>query len=187
MNVPGTGHHPIREAILSSLDEATERVDIVNPYIANPGVIHRFLTAAQQGVAVRVVVPAEPRPPYPLAAFRAWYPQLLDAGVTILRHPGMAHAKVYRFDDRLLVGSCNLDNQSLYRNDELDLRFEGARGARSGRAVLRGARRGLDARHRVRAPPQPRVGAPDGEVLADPVAVVAGAGTPGEARVDAIA
>ena len=60
-----------------------------------------------------------------MAAFRAWIPRLLEAGVTIVRHPGMAHAKVYRFDDRLLVGSCNLDDQSLFRNDELDLRFEG--------------------------------------------------------------
>jgi cardiolipin synthase len=125
MNVPGTGHHPIREAILSSLDEARERIDIVNPYIATPAVIRRFVDAARRGVAVRVVVPAEPRPALPLAAFRSWYPELLDAGVTILRHPGMAHAKVYRFDDRLLVGSCNLDHQSLYRNDELDLRFDG--------------------------------------------------------------
>jgi cardiolipin synthase len=126
MNVPGTGHHPIREAILTSLDDARERIDIVNPYIATPAVIRRFVEAARRGVAVRVVVPAEPRPTYPLAAFRAWYPELLDAGVTILRHPGMAHAKVYRFDDRLLVGSCNLDHQSLFRNDELDLRFEGS-------------------------------------------------------------
>jgi cardiolipin synthase len=125
MNVPGTGHHPIREAILESLESATEIVDIVNPYIANSRVIRLFGEASRRGVRVRVVVPADPRPPYPLAAFRAWYPELLDAGVTILRHPGMAHAKVYRFDDRLLVGSCNLDDQSLFRNDELDLSFVG--------------------------------------------------------------
>jgi cardiolipin synthase len=125
MNVPGTGHHPIREAILASLDEASEVVDIVNPYIANAAVIRRFAAAARRGVRVRVIVPEDPRPPFPMAAFRAWYPRLRDAGVTILTHPGMAHAKVYRFDDRLLVGSCNLDHQSLYRNDELDLRFEG--------------------------------------------------------------
>ena len=125
MNVPGTGHHPIRDAILSSLEGAHDAVDIVNPYIANPKVIRGFAAAARRGARVRVVVPAEPRPPMPLAAFRHWYPELLDAGVTIVRHPGMAHAKVYRFDDRLLVGSCNLDDQSLYRNDELDLRFEG--------------------------------------------------------------
>jgi cardiolipin synthase A/B len=126
MNVPGTGHHPIREAILEGLDQARERIDIVNPYIATAAVIQRFLDAARRGVAVRVVVPEQPRPALPLAAFQAWYPELIEAGVTIVRHPGMAHAKVYRFDDRLLVGSCNLDHQSLYRNDELDLRFEGA-------------------------------------------------------------
>jgi cardiolipin synthase len=125
MNVPGTGHHPIRDAILSSLKGARDVVDIVNPYIANPTVIRGFAAAARRGARVRVVVPSEPRPPMPLAAFRAWYPELMDAGVTIVCHPGMAHAKVYRFDDRLLVGSCNLDDQSLYRNDELDLRFEG--------------------------------------------------------------
>ena len=126
MNVPGTGHHPIRETILEGLDAARERIDIVNPYSATPAVIRRFAEAARRGVAVRVVVPEQPRPALPLTAFRAWYPEMLEAGVTIVQHPGMAHAKVYRFDDRLLVGSCNLDHQSLYRNDELDLRFEGA-------------------------------------------------------------
>jgi cardiolipin synthase len=126
MNVPGTGHHPIRDAIFASLDEAREVIDIVNPYIATPAVIRRFEAAARRGVQVRVVIPAEPRPPFPIAAFRSWFPRLFDAGVEILEHPGMAHAKVYRLDNRLLVGSCNLDHQSLYRNDELDLRFEGA-------------------------------------------------------------
>jgi cardiolipin synthase len=126
MNVPGTGHHPIREAILDGLDEAREVIDVVNPYIATSAVIRRFGEAARRGVRVRVVVPQDPRPPLPLAAFRAWYRELLDAGVEIVCHPGMAHAKVYRFDERLLVGSCNLDHQSLFRNDELDLRFEGS-------------------------------------------------------------
>ncbi|HEX5015019.1 MAG TPA: phosphatidylserine/phosphatidylglycerophosphate/cardiolipin synthase family protein [Candidatus Limnocylindrales bacterium] len=126
MNVPGTGHHPIREAILEGLDGAAQTIDIVNPYIATSAVIGRFGEAARRGVRVRVVVPEKPRPPLPLAAFQSWYRELLDVGVEIVRHPGMAHAKVYRFDDVLLVGSCNLDHQSLFRNDELDLRFEGS-------------------------------------------------------------
>ena len=46
--------------------------------------------------------------------------------MTVVSHPGMAHAKIYRFDHQLLIGSCNLDDLSLYRNDELDLGFEGA-------------------------------------------------------------
>jgi len=125
MNVPGTGHHPIREAILGSLAEAERRIDIVNPYIANARVIRGLIDAAGRGAAVRVVIPEDPRPPYAIAAFRAWLPALLKAGVTVVRHPGMAHAKIYRFDDRLLIGSCNLDDLSLFRNDELDLRFDG--------------------------------------------------------------
>jgi cardiolipin synthase len=125
MHVPGTGHHPIRETILASLDEVRLAVDVVNPYISNSGVIRRLLAAAERGVAVRIVIPEAPRPPLPMAAFRAWLPALLGAGATVVRHPGMAHAKVYRFDDRLLIGSCNLDDLSLYRNDELDLRFDG--------------------------------------------------------------
>ena len=125
MNVPGTGHHPIRDAINQSLGGASSAIDVVNPYLSNRGVIRRLVAAARRGVAVRIVIPAEPRPPYPMAAFRAWLPELLDAGAEVLAHPGMAHAKVYRMDDRLLVGSCNLDDLSLYRNDELDILFEG--------------------------------------------------------------
>ena len=47
----------------------------------------------------------------------------MDAGVEILLHPEMAHAKVLRIDDRVLIGGCNLDDLSLFRNDELDLLF----------------------------------------------------------------
>ena len=68
----GTGHYPIREAILGALADAREVVDIVNPYIANPTVIRGFLDAARRGVRVRVVIPSEPRPPFPMAAFRGW-------------------------------------------------------------------------------------------------------------------
>ena len=35
----------------------------------------------------------------------------------------MAHAKVLRIDDQVFVGGCNLDDLSLFRNDELDLLF----------------------------------------------------------------
>ena len=51
---------------------------------------------------------------------------LVDAGVEILLHPEMAHAKVLRIDDRVLIGGCNLDDLSLFRNDELDLLFDDA-------------------------------------------------------------
>ena len=50
----------------------------------------------------------------------------MDAGVEILLHPEMAHAKVLRIDDRVLIGGCNLDDLSLFRNDELNFLFDDA-------------------------------------------------------------
>ena len=123
-NVPGEGHHPISDAIEQALDEARDRIDIVNPYISNRAILDRLLAAAQRGVAVRIVAPGKPTPPYPAAAFRHHYGRLLGAGVEILLHPQMAHAKVLRIDHRVFIGGCNLDDLSLFRNNELDLLFE---------------------------------------------------------------
>ena len=123
-NVPGTGHHPISDAIEASLDAATTFIDIVNPYISNRAILDRIHAAAARGVRVRLVAPGKPTPPYPAAAFRHHYQRLLDAGAEILLHPEMAHAKVLHIDDRVLIGGCNLDDLSLFRNDELNLLFE---------------------------------------------------------------
>ena len=123
-NVPGEGHHPISDAIEQSLEGAQHVIHIVNPYIADRAILERLLEAAQRGVETRIVAPGKPTPPYPAAAFRHHYERLLAAGVTILLHPDMAHAKVLRIDDRVFIGGCNLDDLSLFRNAELDLLFE---------------------------------------------------------------
>ena len=123
-NVPGEGHHPISDAIEQSIEDAQHVIHIVNPYIADRELLTRLLAAAQRGVETRIVVPGKPTPPYPAAAFRHHYERLLDAGATILLHPDMAHAKVLRIDDRVLIGGCNLDDLSLFRNAELDLLFD---------------------------------------------------------------
>ncbi len=122
-NVPGTGHHPISDAIERALEDAAEEIHIVNPYISNRAILERLHAAALRGVRVRLIAPGKPTPPYPAAAFRHWYGRLLDAGVEILLHPEMAHAKVLRIDEQVLIGGCNLDDLSLFRNDELDLLF----------------------------------------------------------------
>jgi cardiolipin synthase A/B len=123
-NVPGTGHHPISDTIERALEDAASEIHIVNPYISNRAILERLLDAALRGVRVRLIAPGKPTPPYPAAAFRHWYGRLLDAGVEIFLHPEMAHAKVLRIDDQVLIGGCNLDDLSLFRNDELDLLFD---------------------------------------------------------------
>jgi cardiolipin synthase len=122
-NVPGTGHHPISDTIERALEDAAHEIHIVNPYISNRAILERVHAAALRGVKVRIIAPGKPTPPYPAAAFRHWYGRLIDAGVEILLHPEMAHAKVLRIDEHVLIGGCNLDDLSLFRNDELDLQF----------------------------------------------------------------
>jgi cardiolipin synthase len=125
VNVPGTGHVPISEAYEQVIDAAERRVDLVNPYISERPIIDRLVEAAERGVAVRIIVPGKPTPPMPAAAFRHNVPRLQAAGATVLFHPTMAHAKVMVADDLVLVGGCNLDALSLYRNWELNLLLEG--------------------------------------------------------------
>ena len=125
-NVPGTGHHPISDTIERALEDAAQEIHIVNPYISNRAILERLHAAALRGVRVRLIAPGKPTPPYPAAAFRHWYGRLLDAGAEILLHPQMAHAKVLRIDEHVLIGGCNLDDLSLFRNDELDLQFADA-------------------------------------------------------------
>jgi cardiolipin synthase len=122
-NVPGAGHHPISDTIERALDDAAQEIHIVNPYISNRAILERLHAAALRGVRVRLIAPGKPTPPYPAAAFRHWYGKLMDAGVEILLHPDMAHAKVLRIDEQVLIGGCNLDDLSLFRNNELDLLF----------------------------------------------------------------
>ena len=63
----------------------------------------------------------------------------------------MAHAKVLRIDDEVLIGGCNLDDLSLFRNDELDLRFDDPAVAElTERSDLRRAGRDVDAGERHR-------------------------------------
>ena len=137
VNVPGTGHVPISEAYEHVIEASERRVDLVNPYISERPILDRLVEAAQRGVAVRIIVPGKPTPPMPAAAFRHNIPRLLEAGATVLLHPAMAHAKVLVADDHVLVGGCNLDALSLYRNWELNLLLEGANEAEAfERAIL---------------------------------------------------
>ena len=41
-NVPGTGHHPISDAIERALDDAATEIHIVNPYISNKAILERL-------------------------------------------------------------------------------------------------------------------------------------------------
>jgi cardiolipin synthase A/B len=121
-NAPGP-YRPITTAIAELLDGARETLDVVNPYVADKAMIRRIIGAARRGVRVRLFVPARPNNRACAAAQSHHHPELLDAGVRILGHPAMLHAKAFVRDrEEVLAGTCNLEAWSLKRFFELDLR-----------------------------------------------------------------
>jgi cardiolipin synthase len=125
-NTPGAGHLANTDAIERLIDGATRRLDVMCPYSADGGIFERMMAAARRGVHVRYVVPADSNVLATAAALEHWYPDFQAAGVEIWEDPVLPHAKVVLADDRVLIGTTNLDAWALYRNWEIGLLFEDA-------------------------------------------------------------
>jgi cardiolipin synthase len=126
LNNPGEKHLPIATAFRAAVAGAERRLYVVNPYLADRGILRGLVDAARRGVDVRVIVPADPRSLPASAAVRHWFKDLVEAGATVREHPQMAHAKVVLADDTVLLGTANLDALSLRQNWELQLRADDA-------------------------------------------------------------
>src|SRR5262245_41379173 len=120
-NAPGR-YRPITTEIARLFDEARETLDVVNPYVTDRGMIKRIERAARRGVRVRLFVPAEANNWACAAAQHFHHAALLEAGVRILDHPRMLHAKAFvRDGEEVLAGTCNLEAWSLKRFFEIDV------------------------------------------------------------------
>ena len=120
-NAPGR-YRPITDAIARLLDTAVETLDVVNPYVTDRRMIGKIASAARRGVRVRLFVPANANNWACAAAQRFHHAKLLDAGVRIVEHPAMLHAKAFvRDGEELLAGTCNLEAWSLRRFFEIDV------------------------------------------------------------------
>jgi cardiolipin synthase len=120
-NAPGS-YRPISDAIARMLDDARATLDVVNPYVTDRKMLERIVAAARRGVRVRLFVPANANNWACAAAQRYHHAALLGAGVRILEHPAMLHAKAFvRDGEDVLAGTCNLEAWSLKRSFEIDL------------------------------------------------------------------
>ena len=117
--IPG-GFHAASQAILEQIDDARERLDVMNPYLTDPDVIARLLAAAGREVKVRVVVSRTSNNGAATAALRHRYADLDAAGVELWEVPDtVVHAKVVVADEVVSFGTVNHDAWSLYRNSEI--------------------------------------------------------------------
>ena len=124
--VPG-GYVSATQATRALIDEATARLDLMNPYLTDADMIQRLVAAADRGVHVRVVVAETSNNKYAEAGLSHHYRNLIDAGVEVWEYPGaVVHAKLVVADDTVQFGTLNLDAWALYRDFELGLIVEDA-------------------------------------------------------------
>ncbi len=121
---PGGEYGVARDIVFQAFTMAEKQILAVTPYFVPPmDILKALRAAAQRGVDVRLVVPARNNHWFAGMASRAYYQELLEAGVRIFqRPPPFMHAKAIILDGRFtLIGTANLDVRSLVLNYETNL------------------------------------------------------------------
>ncbi len=134
-NVPG-GFQPGTQAISEVIEQSQNRLDILNPYLTDPDMIDRIIAAGERGVDVTVDVPGGSNVTQARDAAEHNYGDLFDAGVKVYEHETIIHAKVFVGDNRVIIGTINLDAWALYRNNEIAILFDDAGVADDARQIL---------------------------------------------------
>lgn len=114
----------MRDVIIEALHTARERVIITTPYfVPDESLTTALRLAAARGARVDIVLPRRSDNMLTDLAARAYFGQLLGAGIKIhLNKGGMLHAKTMTVDDGFaMLGSANFDIRSFFLNFELNL------------------------------------------------------------------
>lgn len=115
------GRRKMRKLFYYSLLQAKKSIYLTTAYFTpSRRMMHVLRDAVSRGVDVRIILPGISDVPAASYAGRAYYANLLKAGVRIYHYIGtILHAKTSVFDGVWsIIGSANLDFQSLRRNDE---------------------------------------------------------------------
>ncbi|MBN2376189.1 MAG: cardiolipin synthase, partial [Sedimentisphaerales bacterium] len=115
--------------VVAALYAAAERVVITTPYfVPDESFMQAMETAVLRGVEVELILPRKSDMVLVNAASRAYFDDLLEAGVRIfLYDDGLLHAKTMSIDDKIaFIGSGNFDIRSFELNFEVNLLFYGS-------------------------------------------------------------
>jgi cardiolipin synthase len=115
------GRKGMRSLLRYSIEQAKAALSLTTAYfIPSKRMIDLLEDAVRRGVKVRLLVPGKSDVPAASYAGRAFFTRLLKSGIDIYTYRGeMLHAKTYLFDQYWsIIGSTNLDYQSLVYNDE---------------------------------------------------------------------
>lgn len=126
---PDEPYSLIYATLLSAIGSAETSVQITNAYFApDPQLLAALEAAAHRGVNVKLILPSQTDSWLVFHAGRAYYAQLLQAGVKIYqRREVILHSKTALIDGVwATIGSTNLDWRSFLHNDELNAVVLGA-------------------------------------------------------------
>ena len=120
---PDSNSPTILYSILQAIYLAEEEILITTPYfIPGESLLDALNIAAMSGLKVKLLVPYESDTLLVNAASRAYYREILNAGVEVYRYKkGFVHAKTIVTDKKIaIVGTANMDNRSFELNFEVN-------------------------------------------------------------------
>lgn len=119
---PSFNEEIILECLLIAIYSARQSLIMTTPYfVPSDDLLHAICAAARRGVDVRIIIPVKNDSIMVKWASRAFFNELLSAGVKIYEFDGgLLHTKSVLIDNELsLIGSVNLDMRSLWLNFEI--------------------------------------------------------------------
>lgn len=121
---PGMPENLISQVLTLAINQANHSVCITTPYfVPSADLLATLKMTAQRGIKVDIIIPKKNDSLMVQWASRAFYGELLEAGVEIHEFDGgLLHTKSVVIDQQFcLVGTVNLDMRSLWLNFELTL------------------------------------------------------------------
>jgi cardiolipin synthase A/B len=116
---PDINEDVLHDSIVLACHNAQRRITIVTPYFLPSSAIAGALSiAVRRGVPVTLIVPVRSNQRLADLARASFLREMSDAGIKVLAHPSMVHAKAVLIDDCGFAGSANIDIRSLYINFE---------------------------------------------------------------------
>lgn len=120
---PDEPYSLIYATLLSAIGSAETAVYLTNAYfVPDPQLLAALKAAVQRGVDVKIILPGNTDSWLVFHAGRAYYAELLEAGIKIYeRQDALLHSKTALIDGVWsTVGSTNLDWRSFLHNDEVN-------------------------------------------------------------------
>ncbi len=124
---PGMPDYLISQVLNLAINQANQSVRITTPYfVPSSDLLETLKMTAQRGIKVELIIPYKNDSLMVQWASRAFYSELMEAGVEIYEfYGGLLHTKSVVIDEQFcLVGTVNMDMRSLWLNFELTLAID---------------------------------------------------------------